>query len=299
MEIRNPKVLSSTDHAAIQGVHSWKSGHEVFRRITGLEESKPPGDILELGLLMEPSHKLMVERVLERGGYRVFLKRARTVHYEVDGVPMRITGDYFAVPSTRHRKALFGAELKEAHGQQRSAWGEAMSDDIPEMYKIQCLLQCYRYDWPFVILSARFSNFAMPTPFLIHADNERAQYIEGQSAAWYKAHVETGVMPAVDESDACRRTLLERERWLEKRRPLNEEEVPVAEEIARITRRIDADKKLLKIEQNKLIESAGEYEELTYQEITEDKVKEKKFCQFKADKNGKMSAKFYPKGFQL
>ena len=303
MEIKDTSILGSTDYADIMGKHSWKSRHDVWRRIVvGAEQ--PVGDLLRRGLFMEPSHKGMLEYNLKQGGYDVRLKRAKTLFYEVDGVPFRLTGDYFAVPTMRHRKPLFGCELKQAHGQQRSSWGEVMSDDVPDMYKIQCVMQCYKYGWDFVILDADFSTFTLPTPFLIRADNEYARHIEAEAVKFWKEHIEPGVMPEVDESDACRKTLLE---WLEKRRPLNEEEVAVAEEIARITRRMDADKKLLKAEQNKLIESAiktvhegqTNYEELTYQVITEDVVKDKKFCQFKADKNGKMSAKFYPKGFSV
>ena len=307
MEIRNPKVLGSTDHAALQGGHSWKSPHDVWRRCIGIEEDKPVGEYLKVGLLMEPSHKLMLEEVLKEGGYEVVLKRAKTLHYEVDGVQMRITGDYFAVPSTKHHKALFGAELKEAHGQKRSDWGAPMSDDIPFMYKLQCILQCYRYDWPFVILSARFSNFTMPVPFLIHAEHETAKQVEEESAAWYKKYVEGNVLPPVDETSACRKTLLEREEWLASRRPLTEEESKVAWDLTMLELELARKTKQKKRLQNYLIKSAAEtvvngrsgYEELTYQEITDDKVKDKKFCQFKADKNGKMSAKFYPKGFQL
>jgi hypothetical protein len=301
MELKDSKILSSTDHAAIQGMHKWSSKNGIFRRVVFGEEKQGNTDILERGLFMEHGHSNMVASNLSRNGYKVVLKRAPTLFYEVDGVPMRLTGDYFAVPSSRHRKALFGVELKQAHGQQRSAWGEAMSDDVPEMYKIQAIMQCYRYGWPFVILDADFSHHALSTPFLIRADNERAAQIEQDSVKFWKDHILTGIAPEVDDSDECRKTLLERERFLDSQRQMTPEEIEHANRIVEIVTmqdELDSEKKKL---QNKLIKSSGSYERLTHPVLVGDggngKLVDKNFAVFTADKNGKRAARCYPKTF--
>ena len=279
------------------GKHSWKNRHSVFRRIT-MGDDTVPGELLQRGLFMEAGHAEMVQSNLSLGGYKVKLKRAPTLFYEVEGVPMRITGDYFAVPTMRHRKALFGVELKQAHGQQRSAWGEVMSDDVPEMYKIQAVMQCYKYGWKFCVLDADFSTRSLSTPFLINADTEYAKHIEQESVKFWKEHIETGVAPEVDETSECRKTLLERERWLESCRELDPEEMVKAARLIAIDREVGAlgdEKDLL---QNQLVKSAGSHEELTHPLTVGEETKQKKFAQFKADKNGKMSARFYPKSFK-
>ena len=294
---KDPIILSSVDFSAILGVHTWNSKQDIFRRIV-LKEVKEPGELLTRGLFMETSHRDMAEHNLKRGGYDVYLKKAKTIFWETEGVPFRLTGDFMAVPTSRHRKPLFGVELKQAHGQQRSTWGAVMSDDVPEMYKIQCVMQCEKYNVPFVILDADFSNFSLPTPFLINRDEEYAKHIEAEAVKFWKEHIETGIMPPIDDSDACRKTLLERERWQEKRRDMDEQEVLVAGRIAAMEaelKRIGAD---LDTEKNTLLDSAGPYEELTYPVETDDgAVIKKTFCRFSADKNGKRSARFYPKGF--
>ena len=300
MELKDSKILGSRDHAGIMGLDKWANPHSIFRRIV-LGEQREPGELLQRGLFMEQGHSEMVQHNLSQSGYTVKLKKAKTLFYEVEGVPMRMTGDYFAVPSNIHRKALFGVELKQAHGQQRADWGEVMSDDVPEMYKVQAIMQCYKYSWPFCIIDADFTTFALSTPFLVYADNERARHIEQQSVKFWKEHIETGVPPEADNTSECRKTLLERERLLESRRPMTPEEMAHAArliEIERLKKALDNEKDGI---QNKLVDSAGPHEQLTHPVTVGDggngKVIQKNFALFKADKNGKMSARFYPKSF--
>ena len=174
-------------------------------------------------------------------------------------------------------------------------------DDVPEMYKIQCLLQCYRYGWPFVILDADFSHHALSTPFLIHADNERAAQIEQDSVKFWKDHVLTGIAPEVDDSDACRKTLLEREKFLDSQRQMTPEEIEHANRIVEIVAIEDALDKEKKKLQNELIKSSGSYERLTHPVLVGDggngKLVDKSFAVLTENKVGERAALWYPKTF--
>jgi len=272
--------IGSSEIKSLMGTCTHRGSHDVFGSKTGDgEESFANAEYMEVALVLESAFLKLTEIKLQRQGFDVIIKPGKTVYKEVDGVNLRDTADGFAVPSRIHRKPLYTVETKAGYRADRDYYGEEWTDDVHEGYKDQCVWHCGMMGAPACVLSVQFFPTEFPKIYVIKEDPERFALQVNTAVSFWKDHVETGIAPPTDASEACRKHLAKMAMLSENLRDGTLDERDLAEQLANLKKSEKTNKAKVALLQNQLREAAGEYRGLDFGDGAR--------VTFSPDKNGK------------
>jgi len=181
--------IGGTDAAAIAGVNPYKAPIDVYKEKRRLVEPKSENSAMTWGLLEEP---IIADFYARRHGVEL-VSPGVMVHPEhsfVLGSPDRLIAGQEK-----------GLEIKTSSGRMAHKWGEQGSDEIPEMYIVQCawymLLTGYEsWDVAVKIDSADYREYT------ISRSSKLEERLFEVCYDFWKNHILEGVPPEADGSNS-------------------------------------------------------------------------------------------------
>lgn len=240
----NPRLIGTTDIAAILGCHPWLTAYQLWQRITqGIEQPREIQSLrrMETGLLRQEqiaswwASDIGVatcacgapdERRLEVGPY---------VEAPHGRVWQRVSTDYVVRAPGQPDEGV-EVKLTERLGDE---WGPGGTDIVPQHYMVQVQAQCEALGWPraHVVVGWGLSAYRA---YAVDAVPELGAHLVDLAASWWAAHVDTDIPPALTAAEMYRarwdavRARFGRAAGLE--REATAVEVELATEIARLRR---------------------------------------------------------------
>lgn len=125
-EIRS-KGVGGSDIAPIMGLSKWKTAHELWLEKTGtVEPDKMDSQVMHFGNILE---QVVADEFVSRHGLKLRKRNQTFVHKEYPQLLANIDR------SVDGQKAVFEAKTSSAF--LLGDWGEEMSEDVPDYYRVQ------------------------------------------------------------------------------------------------------------------------------------------------------------------
>ena len=243
--------LGASEIAAALGLSRWKAPITLWLEKTGRQPQTVAGEPAMWGNKLEP---IVRAEYIERHGVEVHIPKASEYHHEiawaratVDGYVMKPTtlNGFLAEPGVLERSHVL--ECKTVGLRLADDWGDDGAREVPDYYYCQAVWQMFVTGLPrvdFAVLLGGQAYFEVT----IHRDAElEADIVAGASE--FMDHVERGIAPPVDASDAYSRHLRSRITQTEKPidAPADVEEMTARwRDLVQAGKRIEDDEKLLK-----------------------------------------------------
>jgi len=198
MKTQSPTIGSSSI-AAIMGLSPWSSPWNVWSRMHGLTESSSTAATAR-GHILEPAI----------GAHYAHLNNAKITpgpEYEADPLIgpepwMHARPDFFV--DCNDSKWLL--EIKSTRKFDHK-WGISGSSNVPPYYAAQCIWQMAVTDDDRCDLAAFATISDEYRSYKIHRDKQLEEKIISFARDWHKKHIEQGIPPEVDGSNACSKSL--------------------------------------------------------------------------------------------
>lgn len=173
--------LGASEVAAALGLSPWTSPYELWARKTGRLTTQKESNALDAGIRLEPAILDWAESVIGRID--------RHVEAEIDGTPIvthpdGLTGDGSPVE----------AKTSGITGPLYGTWGEEWSDEIPEHYLVQCLVQLEATGGEACFVPALLGGRGF-TMFRVPSSPELQREIVDRACTWFRDHVEADRPP--------------------------------------------------------------------------------------------------------
>lgn len=209
---RRREGIGGTDAAAILGRHQYVSPLDVWLDKRGLAEERPPNEVMEMGLELEP---VIARRYVKKTGRQLMEMAPFSVANHPTQSWAFCSPDRIVVDRER------GLELKSAGFMMRDEFGEEGTDHIPEGYLIQshwCMAITGIDRWDVAVLIGGQELRV----FHVERDLEFENVLIDQLGAWWEQHIMQGNTPAVDGSRSW-------SKYIEKRFPRHEQPMLAAD----------------------------------------------------------------------
>lgn len=174
-------ALGASEVAAALGLSPWTSPYELWARKTGRLTTCKESDALEAGTRLEPAIIDWAESVIGR--------IERPVEAAIDGTPIVTHPD-----GLTEGRCPVEAKTSGITGPLYGTWGEAWTDEIPEHYLVQCLVQLEATGGEACFVPALLGGRGF-TMFRVPSSPEIQREIVERACTWFRKHVEADRPP--------------------------------------------------------------------------------------------------------
>lgn len=172
--------ITSTDIAAIIGVHPYKTPHQVWRD-KKYGDSFEGNDATEIGTALEPYCK---DRYIKRTGAVVDAHNALYKHYKHSCVMASI--DYRIINDPRGQGLL---ECKSVSTFARKAWGDTDTPTLPKHYYAQGMHQLAVTGYDFVDFAIVTRDSGKMEYYTVMRNEEAINSIVSDTIAWWTKYI--------------------------------------------------------------------------------------------------------------
>jgi putative phage-type endonuclease len=217
---RRKAGIGSSQSPALLGVSPWAGPLDVFLQATGMREPTEPTSDMKRGLRMEEPIAAEYAEHEDCPVFRVGLKHQPRIHprashvlASIDRLRLNTPGGVYIGNAVgfEYESGFDGylrdhvdriVELKYTGWRQAHLWGEPGTDNAPQHVLVQVQQQMEVWDLPRADVAVLIGGDDFRV-YHVERDREVGAMIVEAIEKFWKAHVETGIPPALDASPAA------------------------------------------------------------------------------------------------